>query len=137
MKTKNILALFLGLSLAASLAHAQQKKPNVLVIWGDDIGTWNISHNNRGMMGYHTPNIDRIADQGMRFDRAYVGNSICAPARATVLTGKHSHIHGKLDNYTEFDHDQQQFQKILQQNGYQTAMVGKIHLDGKMQGFNY
>ncbi len=75
----------------------------------------------------------------MRFDRAYVGNSICAPRRATLLTGKHSHMNGKYDNTRAniFDHDQQQFQKILQKNGYQTVLVGKIHLDGKMQGFDY
>ncbi|EDM28503.1 sulfatase [Lentisphaera araneosa HTCC2155] len=58
-----------------------------------------------------TPNIDRIAKEGMTFDRAYVGNSICAPSRATLLTGKHSHINGKTTNGGPFDHDQQQFQK--------------------------
>jgi len=73
----------------------------------------------------------------MRFDRCYVGNSICAPSRATLLTGKHSHKNGKLDNRGPFNHDQQQFQKILQKHGYQTVMVGKIHLAGKMQGFDY
>jgi arylsulfatase A-like enzyme len=73
----------------------------------------------------------------MRFDRCYVGNSICAPSRATLLTGKHSHLHGKIDNMGGFNHDQQQFQKILQKNGYQTAMIGKIHLNGKMQGFDH
>ncbi|MDA1045115.1 MAG: sulfatase, partial [Verrucomicrobia bacterium] len=84
-----------------------------------------------------TPNIDRLAREGMRFDRAYVGNSICAPSRATLLTGMHSHINGKLDNRGGFNHEQQQFQKILQKHGYQTAMIGKIHLDGRMQGFDY
>jgi arylsulfatase A-like enzyme len=84
-----------------------------------------------------TPNLDRMAQQGMRFDKCYVGNSICAPARATLLTGKHSHKNGKLDNYDGFNHNQQQFQKLLQKSGYQTAMIGKIHLHGKMQGFDY
>ena len=73
----------------------------------------------------------------MRFDRCYVANSICAPARATLLTGKHSHLNGKIDNRGPFNHDQQQFQKILQKSGYQTVMVGKIHLAGNMQGFDY
>jgi arylsulfatase A-like enzyme len=66
-----------------------------------------------------------------------VGNSICAPSRATLLTGKHSHMNGKYDNRGAFNHDQPQFQKILRNNGYQTVMVGKIHLNGKMQGFDY
>jgi arylsulfatase A-like enzyme len=78
-----------------------------------------------------------MAQEGMRFDRAYVGNSICAPSRATLLTGKHSHVHGKFDNVGSFDHNQPQFQKILQQHGYQTAMIGKIHLAGQMQGFDH
>ena len=73
----------------------------------------------------------------MRFDHCYVGNSICAPSRATLLTGKHSHIHGKTNNYNAFDHSQLQFQKLLQANGYQTAMIGKIHLNGPMQGFDH
>jgi arylsulfatase A-like enzyme len=73
----------------------------------------------------------------MRFDKCYVGNSICAPSRATLLTGKHSHLNGKYSNRGAFDHDQQQFQKILRKNGYQTAMIGKIHLNGMMQGFDY
>ena len=71
----------------------------------------------------------------MTFDRAYVGNSF-APSRAT-LTGKHSHINGKTTNGGSFDRGQQQFQKILQKSGYQTAMIGKIHLKGAMQGFDY
>jgi len=84
-----------------------------------------------------TPNIDSLARDGMIFDRCYVGNSICAPSRATLLTGKHSHLHGKRDNIGGFNHDQQQFQKTLQKSGYQTAMIGKIHLSGAMQGFDY
>jgi len=84
-----------------------------------------------------TPNIDTLAKDGMVFDRAYVANSICAPSRATLLTGKHSHLNGKYDNRGGFNHDQQQFQKLLQKSGYQTAMIGKIHLSGAMQGFDY
>lgn len=130
--------LALLLAFHSCLTAAEAARPNILWLFSDDhayqaIGAYG------GRLGDLdlTPNIDRIADQGMRFDRAYVGNSICAPARATVLTGKHSHLNGKFDNHTAFDHNQQQFQKILQKNGYQTAMVGKIHLKGKMQGFDY
>ena len=86
-----------------------------------------------------TPNLDRLAVEGMRFDKCYVENSICAPSRAALLTGKMSHLNGKFTNTKKhpFNHDQQQFQKILRQNGYETAMIGKIHLDGHMQGFDY
>jgi len=122
----------------AFMETVDAKRPNILWMFSDDhayqaIGAYGGRFGDLDL----TPNLDRIADEGMRFDRAYVGNSICAPARATLLTGKHSHLNGKFDNYTEFDHGQQQFQKILQKNGYQTAMIGKIHLDGDMQGFDY
>jgi arylsulfatase A-like enzyme len=115
-----------------------QDRPNIVWIFSDDH-----SYQTIGAYGGHlehlnpTPNLDRLASQGMRFDRCYVGNSICGPARATLLTGKHSHMNGKFNNRGSFDHDQPQFQKVLQANGYQTAMVGKIHLNGKMQGFDY
>jgi arylsulfatase A-like enzyme len=72
--------------LFVSGAMAQQKKPNILVIWGDDIGTWNISHNNRGMMGYKTPNIDRIAKEGVAFTD-YYGQQSCTAGRAAFLAG--------------------------------------------------
>jgi len=135
-----MLIRFIALFIAFQncLFAAETERPNILWLFSDDhayqaIGAYGGRFGDLNL----TPNIDRIADQGMRFDRAYVGNSICAPARATLLTGKHSHLNGKFDNHDTFDHDQQQFQKILQQNGYQTAMVGKIHLKGKMQGFDY
>ena len=79
----------LGVTLGCSTASAQQpaaKKPNILVIWGDDIGTWNISHNSRGMMGYRTPNIDRIAREGISFTD-YYGQQSCTAGRAAFLGG--------------------------------------------------
>jgi arylsulfatase len=80
---------FLALATLAAvplLASAQGSKPNVLVIWGDDIGTWNISHNNRGMMGYRTPNIDRIAKEGVSFTD-YYGQQSCTAGRAAFING--------------------------------------------------
>lgn len=122
----------------AEQAHAEQSRPNIVWIFSDDHSYQTIgAYGGRLQSLNPSPNIDRIAREGMRFDRCYVGNSICAPSRATLLTGKHSHLNGKFDNTDEFDHDQQQFQKILQANGYQTVMIGKIHLYGKMQGFDY
>ena len=70
--TKALTIVFIvstAISVFSSSAQAQDGKPNILVIWGDDIGTWNISHNNRGMMGYRTPNIDRIAKEGVSLHR--------------------------------------------------------------------
>ena len=113
-------------------------RPNILWIFSDDhayqaIGAYGGRFQDEGL----TPNIDRIAADGMLFEKAYVGNSICAPSRATLLTGKHSHLNGKFTNGGGFNHDQPQFQKMLQKHGYQTAMIGKIHLSGAMQGFDY
>jgi len=82
-------ALALAVALAgvqAMPALAAEGKPNILVIWGDDIGTWNISHNNRGMMGYDTPNIDRIADEGLSFTDYYAQQS-CTAGRAAFIGG--------------------------------------------------
>jgi arylsulfatase len=82
-----VLVLLVGMAFAIGpAAAAEQKKPNILVIWGDDIGTWNISHNNRGMMGYRTPNIDRIAKEGVAFTD-YYGQQSCTAGRAAFING--------------------------------------------------
>lgn len=132
-------AALASLAIPLSIASAQDaKRPNIVWMFSDDhayqaIGAYGGRFENENL----TPHIDSLAKEGMLFERAYVGNSICAPSRATLLTGKHSHKNGKFDNQDKFNHDQQQFQKILQENGYQTAMIGKIHLNGAMQGFDY
>ena len=81
-KLRLITLIALGIAMISGI-HAQ-KKPNILVIWGDDIGMWNISHNNRGMMGYQTPNIDRIAKEGLSFTD-YYGQQSCCAGRAAFL----------------------------------------------------
>jgi arylsulfatase A-like enzyme len=81
-----------------------------------------------------TPNIDRIADEGMLFTNACVTNSICAPSRATILTGKHTHINGKIDNRMPFDTTQVTFPQLFQKYGYQTAMFGKLHFGNNPKG---
>jgi arylsulfatase A-like enzyme len=130
--------LLLSLLASATLFADKAQRPNILWLFSDDHAYQAIgAYGGRLEKENLTPNIDSIAKEGMLFTRAYVGNSICAPSRATLLTGKHSHLHGKRDNIGEFNHDQQQFQKILRKKGYQTAMIGKIHLNGKMQGFDY
>ncbi|MEN2282097.1 sulfatase [Algoriphagus sp. SE2] len=109
--------------------------PNILFIMSDDHAYQAISAYGTGLN--ETPNIDRIAKEGALFTRATVTNSICAPSRAVLLTGKHSFINGKVDNVQPFDWEQDNFPKLLQANGYQTALIGKIHLDGLPTGFDY
>ncbi|WP_010664900.1 sulfatase family protein [Marinilabilia salmonicolor] len=126
-------------SLAASGCQPQQKKqpekPNILFIMTDDHSYQTLSaYDNRYI---NTPNLDRIANDGVIFSNSFVANSICAPSRAVMLTGKHSHANGQIDNSTAFDGSQQTFPKILRQNGYQTALIGKWHLKSDPTGFDY
>ena len=81
-----------------------------------------------------TPNIDRIAREGMLFTNACVTNSICAPSRATILTGKHTHINGKIDNITPFDTTQITFPQLFQKAGYETGIFGKLHFGNSPVG---
>ena len=129
--------LFLILStLGISLNFAFSAKPlNILFIFTDDHAYQAISA--YGSNRNKTPNIDRLAKEGMLFDRAFVTNSICAPSRAVILTGKHSHLNGQLTNGQRFDGEQQTFPKLLQKKGYQTAMVGKWHLKSDPTGFDF
>jgi len=84
-----------------------------------------------------TPQIDRLAKDGIRFDNCFCTNGICAPSRATILTGKYSHKNGMLDNRDIFDNNQQTLPKLLKPAGYQTAIIGKWHLKTEPTGFDY
>src|SRR5438034_9165445 len=86
-------------SLAADVASAADDRPNILYIMSDDHAYQAISA--YGSNRNKTPNIDRIAKEGMRFDRAFVTNSICGPSRAVMMTGKYSHLNGFPDNRSE------------------------------------
>lgn len=121
----------------ASSLKKKTAQPNILFIFTDDHAYQSISA--YGSKINKTPNIDRIAREGIRFDRCYVTNSICGPMRAVIQTGKYSHINGFCVNGNKFDGTQQTFPKLLQKAGYQTAVVGKWHLGTHMapQGFDY
>ena len=112
--------------------------PNILFIFSDDHTTQALSCYGEARKLIDTPNLDRIAGEGMRFERCLVPNPICGPSRATVLTGKHSHRHGFYNNGTEpFDGSQETFPKLLQKAGYQTAVIGKWHLMSDPTGFDH
>ena len=118
----------------ASLAQTQARRPNILFIMADDHGYQAIGAYGHGLN--RTPELDRLAREGMLFRNALVTNSLCAPARAVILTGKYSHMNGVLDNGTVFDGSQTTFPKLLQRAGYQTALFGKWHLRSTPQGFD-
>src|SRR5246500_1256562 len=127
-----LFALLAATILAAVPAFAQQPKPNILVIMADDIGYWNISAYNRGMMGYHTPNIDRIANEGAVFTD-YYGQQSCTAGRAAFITGQSPLRTGLLkvglpaakEGLSEKDPT---MAELLKPQGYATAQFGKNHL---------
>ena len=106
--------------------------PNILFIMSDDHAYQAISAYSDHLI--QTPNIDRLAHEGMLFTNACVTNSICAPSRAVILTGKHSHLNGKIDNMLPFDTTQVTFPQLFQNAGYQTAMYGKLHFGNNPKG---
>lgn len=130
-------AILTSLLLVAVSSAAE--KPNIIFIFSDDHAYQAISAYGDPRKLLETPGIDRIAKEGMRFDRCVVPNSICGPSRATVLTGKYSHKNGFYNNEGSnvFNGAQQTFVKLLHASGYQTGLVGKWHLKSDPTGFDY
>lgn len=128
-----------ALPAIAALGYAAQDqgraRPNILYMMADDHAAHALSC--YGSAINQTPHIDRIADEGLRFDNCFCTNSICAPSRAVILTGKFSHVNGVIDNAVAFDGSQVTFPKVLRGVGYQTALVGKWHLKSDPTGFDY
>jgi arylsulfatase A-like enzyme len=133
-KFSRLAVLILVVILSKELS-AQSSRPNIIYIMSDDHAYQAISAYGYGLN--HTPNIDKLADQGMLFTRAFVTNSICGPSRAVMLTGKHSNVNGFMDNHSTFNGGQQTVAKLLHNAGYQTAVIGKWHLVSDPQGFDY
>ncbi|MBM3955834.1 MAG: arylsulfatase [Planctomycetes bacterium] len=126
-----VCAALLATTAAAQTGSAPARKPNILVIWGDDIGTWNVSHTNRGMMGYRTPNIDRIAREGVSFTD-YYGQQSCTAGRAAFLGGNcpvrtgmtKVGLPGAKEGWQKTDVT---IATVLKSLGYATGQFGKNH----------
>ncbi|MBI3423453.1 MAG: sulfatase [Acidobacteria bacterium] len=138
----SLLLLGLPLSQAQSQRTATQQ-PNIIFIMTDDHAAHAISA--YGSKLIQTPNIDRLAKEGMKFENCFVTNSICTPSRAAILTGKYAHING-VPVFNHIDNTQPLLSKYMQQAGYYTGMIGKWHLggndpqrpdEGKPAGFDY
>ncbi len=121
-------------------------RPNILWITGEGVPLKALSCYGSELI--KTPHIDRIANEGMRFDNSFCTNALCAPSRATLLTGKYDHLNGMISNpgattggmtHPTFDASQETVAKIFKAHGYQTGMVGKWHLPANPgeTGFDY
>lgn len=131
---RNLMALLI-LACVIGSASGQSPRPNILFVFTDD-------HAPRALSAYgskliSTPNMDRLANEGMLFENCLCTNGICAPSRAVILTGKMSHLNGVLTNAEVFDGSQETFPKLLRKSGYTTAMIGKWHLKSDPTGFDY
>lgn len=138
MKSARLLLAIVFLISGTRALHADDPaKPNIVFIFCDDLTVQAISAYGHKLKLLDTPNMDRIATEGILFERCVVPNSICGPSRAVIQTGKYSHLNGFYHNNSTFDGTQQTFPKLLQASGYQTAVIGKWHLVSDPVGFDH
>ena len=134
------LRTFLSALCIFLVCHKQSiadQKPNIVFIFSDDHAPHAIGAYNGWLKSVNpTPRIDELAKQGMLFEKSFCTNSICGPSRAVIMTGKHSHKNGFMNNGNTFNWNQQTFPKILRKAGYTTALYGKSHLKGNPKGFD-
>ncbi len=134
------LRTFLSAICILLVCHKQSiadQKPNIVFIFSDDHAPHAIGAYNGWLKSVNpTPRIDELAKQGMLFEKSFCTNSICGPSRAVIMTGKHSHKNGFMNNGNTFNWNQQTFPKILRKAGYTTALYGKSHLKGNPKGFD-
>lgn len=133
MKIRAFLSLLVLLILNGAVLSAAEERPNILFIFSDDHAQHAISA--YGSKVNKTPNIDRLADGGVRFSNSFVTNSICTPSRATLLTGQYSHLNG-VPVFNRFDGSRDHVAKHLQAGGYHTGIIGKWHLGSDPTGFD-
>ena len=124
-------------AVAMACGSAVAAPPNIVMIFCDDLTTQAMSCYGHPFKLLETPHIDRIAREGMRFGRCLVPNSICGPSRAAILTGKYAHVNGFKKNGDRFDGSQPTVAKMLRAAGYQTAVIGKWHLETEPTGFDH
>ncbi|QZT38754.1 sulfatase [Halosquirtibacter xylanolyticus] len=139
MNRKNLI-LISGLLMFSfgAIAKKKSKRPNILFIMSDD-------HTSQAIGAYHsrlaplnpTPTIDRIAEEGIRFENAFCTNSICTPSRACIITGQYSQTNGALDLGSKLPVERQYLPLEMKKLGYQTAIIGKWHLHTKPEAFDY
>src|SRR3954470_8982748 len=135
MKTFSIAACV----LLGFVGRCAADRPNVVFVLTDD-QRWDCL-SCAGHPHLKTPNIDRLAREGVFFKNAFCTTSLCSPCRATILSGLYAHSHKVLNNFTEYPNDLPSFPRQLRQSGYETAYIGKWHMgeenDAKRPGFDY
>ncbi|WP_146409913.1 sulfatase family protein [Allorhodopirellula heiligendammensis] len=131
-----LIALIASNCVNSEFANADEERPNIVFLFSDDLTTQAISAYHYGLDLPPTPNLDRIAKEGMLFENSFCGNSICTPSRATVMTGLHSHKNGIVNLSGALDPESPTWPKRLHQSGYTTAIFGKWHMKTKPQGFD-
>jgi arylsulfatase A-like enzyme len=136
MKSTFLLVAVLAFACATTTAAERPRpaRPNIVFFLSDDHATQEIGCYGGKLM--KTPNLDRIASAGMRFDRCFCSESICGPSRAAILTGKYGHVTGAM-GWKPYDRQHRTFPEYLQVAGYQTALIGKYHLGENPPGFDY